>query len=122
MVGCAKFGNRFFLKGVRERFCGLLDDRRFELLLVDPEQLIDLELDVLPDPQSLGVQSLERREMKEDIFAEMLGTNETEFSICDQGDDLSDAHGGLPFRELADAPDAALKEPIATLPHLSGCR
>jgi hypothetical protein len=121
-MGCAKFGNRFFLKGVREWFCRLLDNRRFELLLVDPEQLIDFELDVLPDPQSLGVESLERREMKEDIFAEMLGSNETKLSICDQGDDLSNAHGGLPFRELADTPDAALKETSATLPHMSGRR
>lgn len=121
-MGCAKFGNRFFLKGVRKRFRGLLNNRCFELLLVDPEQLIDLELDVLPDPQSLGIESLERREMKEDIFAEMLGSNESELSICNQGDDLSDAHGGLPFRELADAPDATLKETSATLPHMSGCR
>jgi hypothetical protein len=61
--------------------------------------------------------------MEEDILPKMFRTNEPEFAIRNQGDNLSDAHDwSLPFRKFADSTDAALKESIPPLTCGGGVR
>lgn len=99
MMCCLESGNDFLFESMRKRFRRFLNNDGFELLLVDSQQFIDLELHVLTDAQSFGVQTLEGGEMEEDIFSKVFGANEAEFPIRDYRDYLSDAHLGSTVRE-----------------------
>ena len=92
----------------------MLDNGRFELLLVDPQQFIDLEFNVLSDPKPLGVEIHQRSKMKENIVAKVLAANEPELAIGNDGNDLPDTHLWIPWEALY-PPYAAVIDPFTTL-------
>ncbi len=71
----------------------LLDDRRFEFLLIDSKQFIDFKFNILTDSNPLGIDIRQRGKMKEDILAKMLASDETKFPVSDDLDYLTNTHG-----------------------------
>lgn len=55
MMGCLEAWDYVLLKRMRKGFGRFLNEDGFELLLVDPQQFIDLEFHILTDTQSFGV-------------------------------------------------------------------
>ena len=75
-----------------QRPARLADYRRLKLLLVDPEQLVDLKLHILTNPQPLRIEILQCGKMKEYVVAKVLAAYEPELAVRNDGDDLTDAH------------------------------
>jgi len=93
MVRRVELINALFFQPKAQWLSRLLDNRRFEFLLINSKQFIDFKFHILTNSDPFRIDVCQRGEMKEDIFAKVFASDETKFPVCDDLDYLTNTLG-----------------------------